>query len=385
MAEVPTTRPTSDHGGVASLVHVDDIEVTRLRVPLSRVYKGSTYSMDSRCTLITRVRTREGIVGESYNGDESLGQADIARIIVDELLPLIKDRDLPAGAALWEAMLPATFDILRNRSQALMAIACVDSALWDAAGKASGMPLWRLWGGYRPNPPMIAIGGYYGQTDGELAEEIEDYIRLGLAGCKFKVGGASPAEDARRVRLAREVGGDDFVLMADANQAYTVAEAIEFARLVDDLNLRWFEEPVRWINDRIDLRVLRQKCAIPIAAGQSEVARAGARDLIASGSIDVCNFDASWGGGPTEWLRIASVALAFGVEMAHHEEPQIAAHLIAAVPNGTYVECFHPDRDPIFWQLIANRGGPQEGSYRLTEAPGLGLALDPVVIDRWRV
>ncbi len=75
-----------------------------------------------------------------------------------------------------------------------------------------------------------------------------------------------------------------------------------------------------------------------------------------AGAIDVCNFDASWSGGPTEpGGGCAAVAHAYDVEMAHHEEPQVAAHLLASQPHGTYVECFHPDRDPIWWNLIANR------------------------------
>ena len=67
------------------------------------------------------------------------------------------------------------------------------------------------------------------------------------------------------------------------------------------------------------------------------------------GAIDVCNFDAPWSGGPTEWRRVAGMALAFDVQMAHHEEPQIASHLLASIPHGTFAECFHPDRDPIWW------------------------------------
>ena len=372
----PTARPVS--------LHVERVEVIPLRVPLPRVFQGSKYSMDSRCTLVTRVMTREGVVGLSYNGDEPNTQLEIARIIRDELLPLIRGQELPANARLWDLMLPPSYDILRDRRLVIMAMAALDSALWDAAGKAMGMPLWRVWGGSRSALPVIAIGGYYNQTDAAIAAEMEDYRRLGIAGCKFKIGGATPAEDARRVRVARTAAGDDFVLMVDANQGYTVPDALDFARRTRDLNLRWFEEPVRWLNDRVDLRVLRQKCDLPITAGQSEFTRAGVRDLIVSGSIDVCNFDASWSGGPTEWLRVAAIALAYGVEMAHHEEPQIAAHLLAGVPNGTYLECFHPDRDPIFWNLLVNRSGPTNGLYQLTEAPGFGLELDEDFIARWR-
>jgi len=91
------------------------------------------------------------------------------------------------------------------------------------------------------------------------------------------------------------------------------------------------------------------------------------------GAIDVCNFDASWPGGPTEWRRVAAMASAFSVQMGHHEEPQISAHLLGAIPHGTYVECFHPDRDPLFWELIANRPEPRGGMYEIPSGPGFGL------------
>jgi L-alanine-DL-glutamate epimerase-like enolase superfamily enzyme len=285
----------------------------------------------------------------------------------------------------WEAMLPATRDILRDRKLATAAIACVDTAIWDAVGRALNVPLYKLWGGYRDALPMIAIGGYYFNSLAQLAAEMVWYREHGLAGCKFKVGGATPEEDAERFRAAREGGGPDFVLMADANQGYTVAEAVRFCRLVEGLGLRWFEEPCRWENDRRAMRDVRLMTGVPVAAGQSEISLAGVRDLMVDGAIDVCNFDASWASGPTEWRRAAALAQAFGVQMGHHEEPQIAAHLLGAIPHGTYVECFHPDRDPLFWELIANRRGPTDGLYRVPDGPGFGLELDPAAIERYRV
>ena len=212
---------------------------------------------------------------------------------------------------------------------------------------------------------------------------MEGYRTLGLAGCKLKVGGATPEEDAKRFRIARQAGGDDFVLMADANQGYSLEDAKRFCRLVDGLNPRWFEEPCRWYNDRRAMRDVRLATGVPVAAGQSELSRVGARDLMIEGSIDVCNFDASWGGGPTEWRRVAGTAMAFGVEMAHHEEPQISAHLLASIPHGTYVECFHPERDPLFWELIANRPTIRNGVYPVPQGPGFGLVLDESTIRRY--
>lgn len=360
------------------------IQAVPLVAPLGRVFRGSNYQMTKRCTVITRVLTSEGIVGESYNGDEEGdAQVRLVRTITDTLAPLLEGRDAAMVESCWQAMLPITYDILGDRALAMKAIACVDSALWDALGKALAAPLFKIWGGFRDELPIIAIGGYYGITGEELAAEMEGYRTLGLAGCKLKVGGATPEEDAKRFRIARQAGGDDFVLMADANQGYSLEEAKRFCRLVDGLNPRWFEEPCRWYNDRRAMRDVRLATGVPVAAGQSELSRAGARDLMVEGSIDVCNFDASWGGGPTEWRRVAGTAMAFDVAMAHHEEPQISAHLLASIPHGTYVECFHPERDPLFWELIANRPKIRNGTYPVPQGPGFGLVLDESTIRRY--
>src|SRR5690606_23854445 len=110
-------------------------------------------------------------------------------------------------------------------------------------------------------------GGFYSDDESDIPRLIERYIALGFAGCKFKVGGRSPEEDARRTRLARQAAGDDFILMADANQGYTRAEAIQFARRTQDRGLRWFEEPCGWLNDRLSMRDVRLIGRIPVAAG----------------------------------------------------------------------------------------------------------------------
>jgi D-arabinonate dehydratase len=335
------------------------VEFTPVRVPLKRRFKGSHYSMTSRCTIVTRVYTTGGLVGEAYNGDTDAEQSVILGILRNEIAPNVIGRSALNIEGAWEAMLPSTYDILRDRSLSLQAMACVDTGLWDLLGKAVGLPLFQLWGSYCDCLQAICIGGYYAaegeNEEAEIARQIEKYLELGFGGCKFKVGGRSPAVDAQRTRLARKIAGDDFVLMVDANQGYTRQQAIQFCRATADLNLRWFEEPCRWLNDRFSMRDIRLAAGISVTAGQSESTRAGQRDLIASGAIDVCNADASWIGGPSEWRRVAAIASAYEVQMGHHEEPQVSAHLLASIPHGTYVETFDPDRDPIFWNLIVNR------------------------------
>jgi len=364
---------------------ISRIETVPMRVPLGRTYAGSHYRMTRRSTVITRVHTEEGIVGEAYAGDEDAGLADIVRIVHDEIEPSLVGQDAFAVERCWELARPATYDILRDRRLGLVACAGVDTAIWDAIGKRLGQPLWRLWGGYRDRLQMISIGGYYGADDDGIRAEIEELKGLGLAGLKFKVGGRTPAEDAARFRVAREAAGPDFVLAADANQGWSPAEAIRFARLVADDDLAWFEEPCRWANDRRAMRDVRYAAGVRVCAGQSEYSAAGCRDLMADGAIDICNFDASWSGGPTEWRRAAAIALAYDVAMGHHEEPQVASHLLASVPHGQYVECFHPDRDPIWWNLVANRPRLSDGWLDLPTRPGLGWELDLDYVERHRV
>ena len=362
------------------------VETIPLKLPLPRVYKGSYYQMTHRCTVITRVHTEDGIIGEAYNGDEFERQAELCRIIRDELAPLVVGMDAFNVEGCWQAMQPPTFDQLRDRKLTVEAIACVDSAMWDAIGKALNAPLYRLWGGFRDELSVIGIGGYYdpAKTPTDYGAEMATFKADGLAGCKFKVGGRSPEEDAARVRAVRAATGDDFVIAVDANQGWSTREALRFAELVSDLNIRWFEEPCRWVNDRRSMRDVRMISGIPVCAGQSEIDRNGCRDLMMDGAIDVCNFDASWGGGPTEWRRVAALASCFDVQMAHHEEPQVSAHLLAACPQGTYLEVFHRERDPLFYELVANRSPIKGGRYRVPQGPGWGLVLDQGVIKRYR-
>jgi D-galactarolactone cycloisomerase len=371
------------------MTKIESIETVALRVPLDQVYRGSYYKMRNRCTIVTTVRTSDGLVGRAYNADSDEEQGEILRIIDKELAPLVTGLDVLSTERCWQAMLPVTLDQLRDRRLAMQAIACVDTAIWDAVGRALGRPLWQLWGGYRSAIPMIGIGGYYGGGDDQavIDKDMAFFVgEHGMVGMKFKIGGKPPEVDARRLRYARSLVSDDFLFIVDANQGYTVAEALEFLRLVsDDVRLRWFEEPTRWHSDFRGLRDVRLKGNVPVAAGQSEISRVGMREMILNGAIDVSNFDASWGGGPTEWRRVAAIALAFDVELGHHEEGHVASHLLASVPNGTFVEAFTPERDPIFWNLITNRKPLEAGCLPLPDGPGLGWALDEDFLRRYRV
>ncbi|MGE5465570.1 MAG: mandelate racemase/muconate lactonizing enzyme family protein [Methanocella sp.] len=368
-------------------MRIESVEIIPIEIPLKRDFGGSTYHVLKRSTLITRIRTGDGLVSEVYNGDNRDHASEIVRIVRDELAPLIMGEDPMQIERLWEKIFACALP-MRDRKLVMEAIACVDTALWDLLGKATGVNVWRLLGGYRTSLPIISIGGYYeaGKRASAYAKEMEWLKSAGMAGCKFKVGGLSPEQDAERVRAARDGAGPDFVLAVDANRGWNTADAIRFAHLVEDLDIAWFEEPCHWYDDAYMMARVRQATRIPINAGQSETTSHGVRRLIAEHAVDYVNFDASEAGGITEWRRVAALCAVHGVKMAHHEEPQIALHMLAAVPHGTYLECFaDPDRDPVWQHLWANRPPIRDGMVAVPDGPGLGLVLDADMIAKYRI
>jgi D-galactarolactone cycloisomerase len=370
--------------GIGGALQITGIELTPLLVPLDREYRGSYYGMTQRATIITKVHTAEGITGVSYAADEDKTLGDIASVIRREIQPKLVGEDALSYSRCWEIAHVATYDQLRDRRIGLVATACVDQAIWDAIGKALGQPMWRLWGGFRDTIAVNIIGGYYGDA-ARIKDEVDEWRAWGFGGCKFKVGGRSPREDAARVEAARRAAGSDFRITIDANQGYNLRDALELCRRVVDLDITWFEEPCIWTNDRRDMREVRARGGIPVCAGQSEHSPAACRDLMEAGAIDICNFDASWSGGATNWLRMAAIAHTYSVQLAHHEEPQVAAHLLASQPNSTYLEVFHPKRDPVWWNLIGNRPELVDGKITLSTRPGFGWDLDQTFIEQYQV
>ena len=368
-------------------MRIHSIEAKAIDIPLTKNFGGATYSVLKRSTVVTTLRTEGGLVSEIYNGDNRADGAEICRLIHEVLAPAVKGLDIFAVELIAERM--QAFTVANgDRKVLLEAIACIDCAVWDVMGKAVGLTVNQLLGGYRRELPIISIGGYYmaGKTLADIGAEMEMYRRAGMAGCKFKVGGLSPEEDAKRVEAARKAAGPDFMLCVDANRGWSAQDAIAFARLIEPLDIAWFEEPCHWYDDAAMMARVRSAIRIPITAGQSEITSHGVRRLLDAGAVDYVNVDVSECGGVTDWRRSAAMCWSAGVRMAHHEESQIALHLLTAVPHGTYVECFaDPERDPVWQRMWANRPAIRDGKMALGSGPGFGLELDQAMIERFRV
>jgi L-alanine-DL-glutamate epimerase-like enolase superfamily enzyme len=366
---------------------IESVEAIPLEMPLKKVFSGSGYRVTSRNTIVTRIRTAGGLASEVYNGDNRAHGREIARIIEDELAPLLIGKDAGRIEMLWADMFELSVPN-RDRKAVMEAIACVDTALWDLLGKSLGASVSTLLGGFRERLPIIAIAGYYedGKTLADLGREMAWLREAGMAGCKVKVGGLSAEADAARVAACRDGVGPDWIIAVDANRGWPVGEAVKFARLIERYDIRWFEEPCHWYDDAFGMAEVRRRTSIPINAGQSEISSHGVRRLIAAGAVDIVNFDASEAGGITEWRRAAGMCAVHDIQMAHHEEPQIALHMLAAVPHGTYVECFpNPERDPLWAAFIKNRAPIKNGIIEVPKSPGFGLELDWDIVEKYQL
>jgi len=200
----------------------------------------------------------------------------------------------------------------------------------------------------------------------------------GFGGCKLKVG-RQPHEDVARLTAVREAVGAGFEIMADANQAFQVDEAIRRARLYEPLDLAWFEEPLPAEDLGGHVRLSTQT-TLPIAVGESIYSLSHFREYLQRGGCSVVQVDVARIGGITPWLKVAHLAEAFNVPVCPHFLMELHVALVCAVPNGRWVE-YIPQLDAVTQTGMTVRQGYAVPS----DQPGLGIAWDWPVIERMRV
>ena len=219
---------------------------------------------------------------------------------------------------------------------------------------------------------------YYreGKDLNQLRDEMQMLKAQGHTGFKAKAGGLSLAQDIERLALVREVIGEDNDLMVDVNRGWDLATATEAVALLEALRPRWLEEPVRWADDRRELKLLAQRTSIPLSAGESELTSYACRALLEEQAIRILQFDCTMMGGFTEGRKLSALCELNHVEVAPHHDCFIHAHIVAASPAGCIVESFtDPERDPLQAELFEDPPQIANGWLKLKEQPGLGLTL----------
>ena len=370
---------------------ITDVEAYMLTgPPEERGHWVSHYPVHQANELLIRLKTDDGLEGFGL-GSSRLLIKGAAEMFNEGLKEIIIGEDALAPERLYEKIFSITHQKMAflkewSRNGLLITSAAIDLAMWDILGKASGQPLFRLFGGYREEVPCYVTCAYYrdGKDLGELREEMEMLKAQGHRAFKAKIGGASLDEDMARLRVIREVIGDEDELMLDVNGAWDLPTAIEGARLLKEIRPRWLEEPVRWFDDRRELRILAQKTDIPLSAGESEQTGHGVRALLEEQAIDIVQFDCTRMGGFTMGRKLTALAELSHVEIAPHHDCFIHAHIVAASPAGCIVESFtDPERDPLQAELFENPPRIENGTLYLNDAPGLGLTLSEDAIEKF--
>jgi L-alanine-DL-glutamate epimerase-like enolase superfamily enzyme len=370
---------------------ITKLEIHVLRAPdEGRPHWVSHFVVPRANEILVRMRTDEGLDGiglaTSYTPIEAAIKAfrtGIAELIIGQ--------DALAPERLYQRLFALTSQRLANergwsREAIIRISSAVDIAAWDIVGKAAGLPLYRLFGGYRSEVPCYVTCAYYreGKDLAELRDEIEMLKAQGHKGFKGKVGGLPLAEDIERMAVVREVIGDDNDLMIDVNRAWDLDTAIEGARLLEPLNPRWLEEPVRWADDRRELKLLAMRTRIPLSGGESELTSYGCRAMLEEQAIRILQFDCTMMGGFTEGRKLAALCELNHVQVAPHHDCFIHGHIVAASPAGCIVESFtDPERDPLQAELFENPPKIADGWMTLNEAPGLGLTLSDAAVRKF--
>jgi L-alanine-DL-glutamate epimerase-like enolase superfamily enzyme len=367
------------------------LDVYILRAPdTGRPHWVSHFVVPKANEILVRMHTDQGIEGiglaTSYTPIEAAikcFRSGIADLVVGED-PLAPERIYQKLFALtWQRL---AFEKGWSREALVRISAAVDIAAWDIVGKVAKLPLYRLFGGYRSQVPCYVTCAYYrdGKDLAELRDEMQMLKAQGHTGFKAKAGGVGLAEDLERLRVVREVIGDDKELMVDVNRGWDLATAIEGARLLEPLRPRWLEEPVRWADDRRELKLLAQKTRIPLSAGESELTSYGCRALLEEQAIQILQFDCTMMGGFTEGRKLAALCELNHVQVAPHHDCFIHAHIVAASPAGCIVESFtDPERDPLQAELFEDPPQIAKGWLTLKEAPGLGLTLSEAALKKF--
>ena len=326
-------------------------------------------------TPIVRLSCDDGTEGIGYSYTIGTGGSSVVALLRDHLAPRLIGRDPDQIEAIWKDLFFATHATAVGAITSL-ALAAIDTALWDRKCRRAGLPLWKAAGGAQHRVPLYTTeGGWLQLPLAALVEQTLVAKAQGFRGAKIKVGKPRVAEDVARIKAVREAVGDEFDLMVDANQCFNVSEAIRRARAFEPFGLAWLEEPLP-AEDLGGHAELAAHTAIPIAIGESLYHPSHFREYLERGACSIVQVDCARIGGVTPWLKVAHLAEAFNVAVCPHFLMELHVSLTAAAPNAAWVE-YIPQLDDV----TASRLVVEDGYAVAPDASGLGIDWDFDAID----
>jgi L-alanine-DL-glutamate epimerase-like enolase superfamily enzyme len=355
------------------------VETGYYRVPLPEILTDSTHGIMRDFELITaRLRDADGAEGVGYTFTVGRNGGAVADVISRDMAETLKGRDADRIEAIWQALWWESHYGGRG-GPTVLALSAVDMALWDMKARKLGEPLWRLLGGNSDRVRCYAGGIDLDLPLPDLIAQTDRNLERGFRAIKMKVGRKRLAEDVERVAAMRKHLGPDIALMADANMKWSADAAIRAARAFQPYDLTWLEEPISPDDMAGHARVAREG-GLPIAAGENLRTLWDFRHLIASGGASWPEPDVTNCGGITPFMKIAHLAESFNLPVTSHGAHDVTVHLLAAAPNGDFLEAhgFGLDR------YIAEPMRIVDGLAIAPSTPGHGIAFDWKALEKIR-
>jgi L-alanine-DL-glutamate epimerase-like enolase superfamily enzyme len=374
------SKSLEDARAGAKKLKITDVEIYLFDIPLTSPFRIAIGEMSAANDLLVRIKTDQGLVG--------LGEACPFPPITGET----QATNAAAAASIRDMIVGkdplAIDDILRLIGPIVhsnpSAVAAFDMALYDILGKVAGLPLFRLFGGTKATFETDITTSI--DTVEKMTAEAKGYADRGYKTLKVKVG-LDPDDDFARIEAIRKAVGPKVAIRIDANQGWTVPQAIYALTKMAPLNIQFCEQPVK-AGDTAGLRAVRLQSPVSIMADEALFGPADAIELIRAEACDTFNIKLMKAGGILNSLRIAHIADAanmrcmVGCMLETRLALTAAAHVVASQANIIYADLDGNSEhvsDPIVDGMTV-----KAGTLTLPEKPGLGCDVDPAFVKRLR-
>ena len=358
---------------MAVITHIE-LRMVDLAPKVERV--DAIQSFVSQETPILTIYDSDGACGTGYSYTIGTGGPSVMALLEHTLLPRLIGQDADRIDGIWRDLLYATHATAVGAITSL-ALAAIDTALWDLRCRKQGLPLWKAAGGSRDQIPLYSTeGGWLHLSTEALVDDALAMQEQGFKGSKIKIGRPHISEDAARLAAVRDAVGDAYEILTDGNQGFALSEAIRRAKVLEDFGVGWFEEPLK-ADDVAAHRELASRTSVPIAVGESMYSLSQFKDYLQSGAASIVQVDVARIGGITPWLKVAHLAEAFNVMVCPHFLMELHLPLVCAVPNAKWLE-YIPQLDGITEDTMRI----EKGMAHVSDDPGLGITWDWARLDK---
>src|SRR5579871_6714277 len=379
MAGVPGVDPLPAQV-VTAAARIERVDVAAYTVPTDAPESDGTLEWDSTTIVVVHAHGG-GMTGLGY----TYASEAAATLIATKLAGVVTGRDAMDVAGAWERMGTQARNLGRP-GVGMMAIAAVDTALWDLKARLLGLPLVGLLPAFHDSVPIYGSGGFCSYSLERLQDQLGGWAEEGIPRVKMKLG-RDPARDPARLDAARKAIGDSVELFVDANGAFTPRAALGWAeRYRHEWDVRWFEEPVS-SGDLNGTGFVREHApaGIDIAAGEYGFVLTDFLNLVEPQRVDCLQADVTRCGGITGFLQVNGLAASHHLDVSGHCAPALSAHAFCAVRRLRHLEYFH-DHVRIERMFFDGVLDPHEGHLRPDLGrPGLGLELKRADAEPFRV